>query len=146
MSDPLVSRKSATEPGMARLPTGAPVSPLVLPAPLGTPCDGGGGGGGSAFFFVEQAPTPTRTAIIATVEARCSTGTSFRISNGSVAEARYGNNGDHAGSDASSGVFIVRSFAPDRSTEWRSTRPRAPACVRKNRMTRPLGDQVGPSS
>src|SRR3546814_15564617 len=58
----------------------------------------------------------------------------------------HGNNGPQAGSEPSSGVGIRRSLTPVRSTCHTSDLPERPWLVRKNWMTRPLGDQVGASS
>src|SRR3546814_10873701 len=48
-------------------------------------------------------------------------------------------------SDPSSGVGIRRSLTPVRSIDQRSALP-LPCAVRKKVITRPLGDQLGPSS
>src|SRR5205085_3119540 len=54
--------------------------------------------------------------------------------------------GPQAGSDPSSGVGILRSWVPVRSTCQTLDRPERPWLVRKNWITRPLGDQLGASS
>ena len=58
----------------------------------------------------------------------------------------YGSKGDHAGSDAAPGVGTRRKFVPVRSTDQISFFPPLPRVSRENKMTRPLGDHVGPSS
>src|SRR5690554_726647 len=70
----------------------------------------------------------------------------LRTVRANTAERRqdYFSNGDQAGSDAKFGVGIGCSLRPVRSIE-KSFGPSAPAACRKNMMTRPLGDQVGPS-
>jgi hypothetical protein len=56
----------------------------------------------------------------------------------------YFNNGDHAGSDANPGVLKSCSLRPLTSTVY-SDGPPFPPGSRKNMITRPFGDQVGPS-
>src|SRR5580704_3465982 len=71
---------------------------------------------------------------------------------GTVAVLRHGiralpahdNRGDQAGSDAKLGVGVRCSLRPVTSTV-NSAGPPPPPGSRKNMMTRPFGDQVGPS-
>src|SRR3546814_6100350 len=57
----------------------------------------------------------------------------------------HGNNGPQAGSEPSSGGGIRRSLTQVRSTCHTSDFPERTRLVRKNWMSRPLGDQVGAS-
>ena len=63
----------------------------------------------------------------------------------SVKMLHYGKGGDHAGSEACAGVRTRRRFRPVKSTD-QSDGPAPGLGSRKNINTRPLGDQVGPSS
>jgi hypothetical protein len=58
----------------------------------------------------------------------------------------YGNNGDQAGSDALPGVFIFCKLRPDKSIDQIELDPYRPLVSLEKTITRPFGDQVGPSS
>src|SRR5258708_3758084 len=51
---------------------------------------------------------------------------------------------DQSGSEPSCGIVICFGLLPSRVTRWRLERPPSP--TRWNRISRPLGDQLGPSS
>src|SRR5665213_3825431 len=56
----------------------------------------------------------------------------------------HDNSGDHAGSEAKPGVGTFCSFRPEISIVNKEG-PELPPGSRKNMMTRPLGQKVGPS-
>ncbi len=139
--------KSASEPGTIA-PSGLAVAPALGSTPL--PWLTGAGGSTSGRFLAQPAMAIAMVATTSVVLILViGLSTPYRLVEPpklSTGATLYWRSGPQAGSDPSSGVGMRRSFTPVRSTIHTSALPDDPCVERWKVMTRPLGDQLGPSS